>query len=47
MWAITDLSFAVGGTLAFKIDKAGGTLQRTGDVVKTGSPVCIVFRPLP
>jgi 6-phosphogluconolactonase len=30
--------------VTFKIDRASGTLERTGDVVRTGSPVCIVFR---
>jgi 6-phosphogluconolactonase len=30
----------------FTIDKTNGKLGRIGDIVKTGSPVCIIFRPL-
>lgn len=29
--------------VTFKINKADGKLERSGDVVNTGSPVCIVF----
>jgi 6-phosphogluconolactonase len=31
--------------VAFSVDAATGTLTPTGDVVRTGSPVCIVFTP--
>ncbi len=31
--------------VTFKVDAATGTLAPTGDVVRTGSPVCIVFTP--
>ena len=30
----------------FTVDRASGKLARTDDVVTTGSPVCIVFRPV-
>jgi 6-phosphogluconolactonase (cycloisomerase 2 family) len=32
--------------VTFAINKTEGTLERRGDPVTTGSPVCIVFRPL-
>jgi 6-phosphogluconolactonase len=32
--------------VTFKINKHDGTLQRSGDAVSTGSPVCIIFRPM-
>jgi 6-phosphogluconolactonase len=32
--------------VAFKINRADGSLEHCGDIVRTGSPVCIVFRPM-
>lgn len=32
--------------VTFTVDQASGKLARTDDVVRTGSPVCIVFRPV-
>lgn len=31
--------------VSFRVDKASGKISPTGDAVKTGSPVCIVFAP--
>jgi 6-phosphogluconolactonase (cycloisomerase 2 family) len=32
--------------VTFKINRVDGSMEHWGDTVKTGSPVCIVFRPM-